>query len=244
MSSQTEKLDEPIVRRKLSDQVFDRLREMIASGQLAPGDYLPSERELMKKFGVGRPAVREALQLMQTRGLIQISHGERSRVNKLTAGAAFQQVDEIAKMLLSSEPSNLAHLKQLRRIFELGVVKLAAQKCTPQDISDLRNLVAEQRGNIGDPRAFIQSDIRFHARIAEISANPLLEAVSEAMLKWIFEYHASLLHWSGREETTLLEHEKIVDYLENDDAEGASHMMEDHLDRADPLYKKVSGGSR
>ena len=109
MSSDTENLDAPIVKRKLADQVFDRLREMIASGQLAPGDTMPSERDLMHKFGVGRPAVREALQLMQTKGLIQITHGERSRVNKLTAGAAFQQVDDIAKMLLSSEPSNLAH---------------------------------------------------------------------------------------------------------------------------------------
>ena len=238
MSLDTENPDEPIVRRKLADQVFDRLRDMIATGQLAPGDFMPSERDLMKKFGVGRPAVREALQLMQTKGLIQISHGERSRVNKLTAGVAFEQVDDIAKMLLSSEPSNLAYLKQLRRIFELGVVKLAVQKCTSQDISDLRNLVDEQRRNLGDPRAFIQSDIRFHARIAEISANPLLKAVSEAMLKWLFEYHTSLLHWSGREETTLLEHEKIVDYLESDDADGAARMMEDHLDRADPLYTK------
>lgn len=239
MSSDIEKFDLPIVRRKLADQVFDRLREMITTGQISPGDSMPSERDLMEKFGVGRPAVREALQQLQSKGLIQISHGERSRVNKLTAGAAFQQVDEIAKMLLSSEPSNLLHLKQLRRIFELGTIKLAAEKCTAKDISDLRILVEEQRSNIGDPAAFIQSDIRFHARIAEVSANPLLKAVSEAMLTWLFEYHTSLLHWSGREETTLLEHENIVDHLENDDVSGATRMMEDHLDRADPLYREL-----
>ncbi len=75
--------DDKIVRRKLSDQVFDRLREMIVRGELGPGDPMPSERELMQRFGVGRPAVREAMQTMHTQGLISISQGERSRVSEL-----------------------------------------------------------------------------------------------------------------------------------------------------------------
>ncbi|MEN8831387.1 GntR family transcriptional regulator, partial [Pacificibacter sp.] len=76
-------LNTPIVRQKLSDQVFDRLWDMIQTGELSAGDFMPSERVLMEKFGVGRPAVREALQMMANKGLISISHGERSKVNKL-----------------------------------------------------------------------------------------------------------------------------------------------------------------
>ena len=49
---------EPIIRRKLSDEVFDRLENMITSGELTPGDEMPSERVLMERFGVGRPAIR------------------------------------------------------------------------------------------------------------------------------------------------------------------------------------------
>ena len=49
-----------IVRRKLSDEVFDRLKAMITGGELTPGDAMPSERDLMERFGVGRPAIREA----------------------------------------------------------------------------------------------------------------------------------------------------------------------------------------
>ena len=59
-----------IIRRKLSDQVLDRLRDMILSGEVKPGDPLPSERSLMERFGVGRPAVREALQALHQNGLI------------------------------------------------------------------------------------------------------------------------------------------------------------------------------
>ena len=54
-------VSDPIIRRKLSDEVFLRLKRLIVSGELQPGDEMPSERELMERFGVGRPAIREAM---------------------------------------------------------------------------------------------------------------------------------------------------------------------------------------
>lgn len=233
--------DAPIVRQKLSDQVFDRLWDMIRSGELSPGDTMPSERALMERFGVGRPAVREALQSMANKGLISISHGERSRVNKLTAGIAFDQVDDIAKLLLSSDPSNLEHLKQLRKMLEAGSIQLVAGKCTPKDIETLRAAIEDQRAQLGHDKAFIEKDIAFHLAIARITGNPLLEAVTQAMLSWLFAYYKPLLHWSGREQTTLQEHERIVDHLESHDIEGAVQMMGDHLSRSDPLYGSGEG---
>lgn len=226
---------EPIRRRKLGEHVFDRLLELIESGSLKPGDFLPSERDLMKQFGVGRPAIREALQQLHSKGLVVISHGERSKVAKLNARIAIDQIDDIAKLLLSQEPSTIENLKQLRRIFEIGVVEIAAQLCTPEDIQDLNRILVEQRNQLGNAVAFIRSDIEFHARIADISANPLLKVVSETMLKWLFDYHSSLLHWSGKEETTLLEHEKIIQTLKSNDVAGASKLMQAHLDRSEPL---------
>jgi DNA-binding FadR family transcriptional regulator len=233
---------EPIQRQKLSDQVFDRLWEMIVSGELAPGDAMPSERALMERFAVGRPAVREALQMLASKGLITISHGERSRVRELTAGAAIEQVDDIAKLLLSTEPSNLEHLKQVRKILETGTVRIASETCTAEDIRDLRALVEQQRSHLGDNKAFIQADMAFHVRLAKTTGNPLVEVMTKAMLSWLFEYYKPLLHWSGRENTTLLEHDHIVDFLENHNAEKAALMMGDHLGRSDPLYTSEPDG--
>lgn len=227
---------DPVVKQKLSDQVFSRLKEMIISGELTPGDALPSERVLMERFEVGRPAVREALQSLANKGLITISHGERSRVNKLSASIAMNQVSDLAKMLLSTEPANLDYLKQLRRILELGSVQLAAQNTTPADIQDLREIIEQQRGHLEDTQAFIELDMAFHVRIARATGNPLLPAVTQAMLSWLFEYYRPLLHWSGRESTTVREHENLVDCLENRDQEGTARMMLDHLNRSDPLY--------
>jgi GntR family transcriptional regulator, sialic acid-inducible nan operon repressor len=226
---------ERIIRRKLSDQVFERLRAMIGA-ELKPGDTLPSERDLMERFGVGRPAVREALQSLQNKGLITIAHGERSRVNRLTTDLAAEQMNEIARLLLSLEPVHLDHLKEVRRLFESGIVRIAAQNASEADVAALRDLVEEQRGHAGNAQAFVATDMRFHSRIAAISGNPIIATVCEAMLRWLFEYHHGLLRWSGKENVTLSEHARIVDVIEVHDVDGAVAAMQAHLDRSEALY--------
>lgn len=229
--------EEKITRQKLSDQVFERLREMIVRGDLAPGDPMPSERELMKRFGVGRPAVREAMQIMHTQGLITISQGERSKVSELSADLAFRQMDMVARMLLSSSSDNLEHLKEARRLFEVGMVKIAAQSATPEDVADLKQLVDDQKKMLGSPSDFIRVDIAFHSKIASMSGNPIFAAVSDAMLSWLFNYHTDLLIWSGRENVTLEEHMEIVACIERGNAADAENAMRSHLDRSQDLYR-------
>ena len=136
--------EDKIVRLKLSEQVLERLREMIRSGELSPGDYMPSERALMERFSVGRPAVREALQALHTQGLITISHGERSKVNELSANLVLDQSDMVANILLDAVPANLEHLKEARRMFELGIVRVAAERATEEDVANLRKLLTSR----------------------------------------------------------------------------------------------------
>ena len=133
---------EPIVRRKLSDEVFARLKRLITSGDLRPGDEMPSERELMERFGVGRPAIREAMQALANMGLVAISHGERAKVLQLTAQSILRQVDGAAHIMLSSSKDSLEHLKNARIFFERGMVREAAEKAKDADIEQLRAILA------------------------------------------------------------------------------------------------------
>lgn len=233
------KAAEKIVRLKLSEQVLQRLREMIRSGELKSGDFMPSERVLMDQFGVGRPAVREALQAMHTQGLITISHGERSRVNELSANLVLDQSDNIANILLDAVPSNLEHLKEARRMFELGIVRSAAEKATEQDVAKLRQLLARQEsflfGDL-DYCKFVEADMAFHTGIADILENPVISATSRAILRWLQEYHTALLHWSDNEKTTLREHTRIIESIAANDIEGAVAEMRSHLDRSRAMY--------
>jgi DNA-binding FadR family transcriptional regulator len=234
--------NEPIVRRKLSDEVFARLERMITSGELEPGDEMPSERDLMERFGVGRPAIREAMQSLASMGLVVISHGERARVLQLTAKTIFKQVDVTAKIMLSQSSATLEYLKNARIFFERGMARQAAIEATPDDIADLQSIIDRQRASLGNADAFIAADMEFHTRIARVSANPIFIAVSEAMLAWLKEYHTDMLIWTGKEKFTLVEHEEILHCLAANDADAAEQAVLKHLERSRGLY--LNNGSR
>ncbi|MFO1150518.1 MAG: transcriptional regulator NanR [Alsobacter sp.] len=227
---------ERIVRRKLADEVIDRLKAMIASGEMRPGDALPSERELIERFGVGRLPIREALQTLSNMGLIVISHGERARVREVTAQSVLKQIEAAATIMLSSSPNSLEQLKAARRFFERGMVREAAMRAGPDDIAALRATLDRQMKLIGKPEQFLSVDMRFHNEIAAISGNPIFAAVSEAMLSWLKQYHTDLLFWSGNEHITLAEHESILKHIAAHDPDGAEAAMVAHLDRSADLY--------
>ena len=227
---------ERIIRRKLSDEVLERLLRLISDGNLKPGDAMPSERELMERFGVGRPAIREAMQSLANMGLVSISHGERARVQELTAQSIIRQVDLSAHIMLQRSSSSLEHLKAARLFFERGMVREAAAKAKPDDVARLRAIIEEQRKLLGNATAFMAADMRLHTEIAAISGNPIFVSVSEAMLGWLKVYHTDLLMWSGKETYTLAEHAVIVDAIEKGDADAAEAAMVKHLQRSSGLY--------
>ena len=221
-------VEAPIAKRKLSDHVLDRLKAMITSGEYAPGEALPSERELMVRYGVGRPAIREAMQTLATQGLITIKHGERARVRPLSAKAAVGQLDLVAQLMLSASPNMVENLKEARRFFERGMVREAAVKADAVDLEQLEHLVAQQRQALDDAEAFVALDRQFHGKLAAISRNAIFDAVAEAMLGWLrLELDA------GVRGKLVAEYGQIVERLRARDADGAEAALLRALDLAE-----------
>ncbi|HTW29789.1 MAG TPA: transcriptional regulator NanR [Acetobacteraceae bacterium] len=227
---------DPIVRRKLSHEVFDRLVQAIQSGEFAPGERLPSERELMQRYGVGRPAIREAMQSLQGMGLIRIAHGERARVTLPTAAAIVDQVSGAMVQLASHVPGGLDELKDARLLLESGLAQVAAQRATPDGAAALRAALEECRQAMGDPARFVAADMAFHRQIAALSGNKLIHALSQGMLAWLTQFRRDLVTASGAERLTMQEHERITEAIVAGDAPAAAAAMRDHLTRANKLY--------
>jgi len=227
-----------IPRRKLADEVFDRLYQQLLTGDYAPGDTLPSERELMETFGVGRPAIREAMQALERLGMVAIHHGQRPKVIAPSADGMLAQIELSAMHLLATEPASLDHLKEARAFFELGMVARAARQIDEAGLSQLEALIARQREALNhDVTAFIAADMAFHVAIAETAGNPIFVAVSRAMLDWLARFHGSLVHWKGSESLTLDEHERILAALRTKDEAAAVREMQLHLNRARGVYR-------
>ncbi|WP_418320840.1 transcriptional regulator NanR [Piscinibacter sakaiensis] len=227
---------ERISRRKLSHEVQERLLARIRSGEFAVGAWLPSERDLMQGFGVGRPAVREALQSLERMGLVAIVHGEGARVLPLSADKVIGQISEAAMHLLSGSSDLVEHLKEARLQFEVGMARLAAQRATAEQIEQLRQLLDEHKASVDDADRFLQTDMAFHRGIAAITGNPIYSAVSQAMLQWLEQFHHEAVRAPGVESTTLAEHVRLFDCIAKHDADGAAKALTAHLTRANRHY--------
>ncbi len=230
---------EHIQRRKLSQQVYDRLMELISGGRIAPGEQLPSERDLMERYGVGRPAVREALQALERAGIITITHGERARVAVPTIESLVAQIAGGAQHLLRTQPGSLDHLKEARLFLESGLARLAATRADEAGLRELKARLDEHRRSRRRLEEFVGRDIAFHRQIAALTGNPIYTATLEAMLTWLSAYYRTLVRAPGAEGLTLAEHQRIYEAIAARDPAAAEAAMRDHLTRANTLYQSL-----
>lgn len=226
---------EPIQRRKLFHEVMDRLLARIRDGEFPPGSQLPSERELMDTYGVGRPAIREAFQQLERSGIVTIHHGERARVVLPTPTAMMDTLTDAARYLLKVEPQTLEHLKDARVFLESGLARMAAERATAEGLALLKARLDEQRRASLDD--FLRCDIAFHRQVAAMAGNPIFPAVVAGLLHWLADHYVVLVRAPGAETVTLQEHQTILDAISARDPSGAAAAMSDHLNRASALYR-------
>lgn len=230
---------EPIARRKLSDDVEQRLLQLIKSQNLRPGDTLPSERQLMADYGVGRPAIREGMQALKRMGVVEIRHGERPRVAEPSFDAVAEQLQETMRHLLAHSEPTMNHMKDARAVFEAQMARQAAKNRTDVDVENLKQILKQQTAAKKNTRRFVELDGEFHRAIAAISGNPIFATLSHAIFTWLSEFRGDLVHKRGREGLTLKEHQGILNAIERHDGEAAANLMADHINRANKLYQQA-----
>ena len=232
----------PIRRRRLSEDVADRLQQMMLAGELVPGQQLPSERELMELFQVGRSAVREALASLQRMGLLSIQSGERTSVTRPTASALVSELSGAARHLLA-EPQGVRWFQEARAVFETAIAAYAAERASAADVRRLQEALEANRRALGDLAAFIETDIAFHLALAEIPGNPIFSALYAAIGRWLKEQRTTSAEARGSAESAYRAHKRIFDAVARRDPAAAAEAMRSHLREVQRYYWKIKEAS-
>jgi len=167
------------VRPRLADVIVEQIEQLIVDGQLAPGERLPSERDLAEKLSVSRPSVREALLKTEARGLIEMTRGGGFAVRDITAPT----IAEPLAHLLNRHPKAANDLLEMRHGLEAMAARLAAQRATDADLRKLKQALdsmAKPRAT-RDSTAGADADARFHLAVAEASHNVALVHVTRGI---------------------------------------------------------------
>lgn len=228
-------LDGPIRRPRVSDQIVERLEHSIRSGTFPIGETLPSERDLMKSYGVGRPAVREALYTLAKRGIIELRSGSRPLVIAPDASVIMEDLSSTAKFFLAL-PEGVRNFQGLREFLETALVRDAARNCTAAEIEALRRALLANKEAIGKREMFIQTDIDFHFLLAKRTDNSIMVAIHNAMTKWLYEQRTVALHSPEIEQNSYAGHEAIFKAIEARNPDAAEAAMSNHLNDVNKNY--------
>jgi DNA-binding FadR family transcriptional regulator len=166
--------------REKPQQIADELRRLIVSGELAEGDSLGREPELVERFGVSRPSLREALRILEAEGLISVVRGMLGGV--VVHAPDTRMTARTAALLLQSRNVSLADVHEARSLLEPAVVRVvAASRARRSAAAELRKLIAEEERVILDPDAFGPASARFHERLVALAGNQTLAIVAEML---------------------------------------------------------------
>ncbi len=231
----------PIRRRKLYEEVVDRLEALIREGELKPGDSLPAERELMQLFGVGRPAIREALFALNRMGLVVVANGERPRVSSPTPKTLLVELSGAARLMVA-KAEGMRHFQQARGLFECALAEEAARLATRDDVIALERALKANRDAIGDDERFMRTDVAFHFAVATIPRNPIYVALHQAIVEWLVDQRSVSLRRAGTDKSAYKSHQAIFEAIESRDPAAAGEAMRQHLDEIANRYWKVKGG--
>ena len=216
----------PIKRLTLPDKIIEQIKNTIIEGSLKPGDILPSERELAERFSVGRTTVREALKaLSYTRVIKKVREG--TIVNRNISNFF---IDSLTEMLILKH-LDFEDLFETRKILEVKLAGLAAQRATIEDVEMIENILKKMSEKANqNPYEFVTEDIKFHESIAEAAQNRVLYEVFIAVRLLLKKAQEEVIKYPGITERSLKYHEKIFKAIKMQNVSKAERAMFDHLD--------------
>lgn len=230
---------DPVGHESLADAVVEQIETMIVDGILKEGRKLPSERELAEAMGVSRPKLREALQMLEDRGLVHVRHGEGTHIAALSGRA----MSPAMLALYSRHGAAFYDYLEYRREQEAFASRLAAQRATQSDkdrLSDILNTLQMAWDN-GDTDTSEEADLALHVAVVDASQNTtlihMMASIYDLTRQGLFYNRKFLRTMDGTGKKLLDQHRAIVEAILDGDPERAEATARAHLDFVETSFR-------
>lgn len=228
-------------RIRLYELVVEQIRQLIVEGALAPGDQLLPERQLAEKLGVSRSAVREALTVLASQGVLVITPGSGAFVKEVKID---DLIDPFATIILK-EIDGVFDLLEARLVLETGAARLAATRADRADIYDLHELVREMENDVRAGQNTDESDSQFHFSVVRATHNPIILNMMTVLMGLMKDYYGPSRHKLVEQQQNRKlwseQHARVYEAVKNRDGEAAAAAVAEHLLTTIQELKRLQG---
>jgi len=231
----TRRIFSPIRTSKISDEVYKQLVSLISSGQLKPGEKLPSEREMASEFGISRQSIREALYRAEIVGLVEVRQGEGSFV----LSSLRESLKPPLLVLLEEEAGRIFEFLEVRKLIEGWCAEKAAVEATAEDLERMGEILEKMESSSPVDREWEEIDVEFHLSIAAATRNVIAIHIMEALKDSFgsFFRFRKVLTRPEKKDLLVQHHHEIYKAISQRDSSRAKRKIVYHLDY---IQKKIA----
>jgi GntR family transcriptional repressor for pyruvate dehydrogenase complex len=213
-----------ISKSTIPDSLMQQIRAMIISKKLKPGEELPSQRKMAAELGVGVPAIREALKIMDGMGLVEIRHGHSTIIKKVSVETLMSNMTP----LLELTELDIMHLLETKDLIETQCAYVAATRASETEIKELEKIIKSMEKNLHNSREYAQLDYLFHLTIVKSVHNPVLNEMMTIAGKMIMKGIFITSTLPGRD-IAMDYHRRIYEAIRDRNGTLASSLINEHI---------------
>lgn len=214
----------PVRPARASGEIVSQIEHAIFGGELHPGDRLQSERELAEQFGVSRITVRDALRVLEARGLIHVKVGATG--GAFVAETNVDRVAESISTMIMLRRMTLSELAEARTVVETAIAELAAQRADEKAVARVAESVERGRKVVREHPTHTEESMEFHVRLGEAAQNELLLGTVRAYRDLLVQ---TVNDMKSPREPVQRAHEEILEAVRAHDPEATRRLMLAHL---------------